>query len=251
MTTSLNTLVKAAYELFAPYTIGKTLQLCKACCVTDAEEKALVETPLRQVSRDLMQNSYYESARNGSDRELWEMKHFLPRVLELVTNFEFPCHSTEITFTRLDLNKPEKWTGEEIRLLQDFALAFFNNCLIQYPLPSGDDLIDIVIMFGSAHFDLTDLLQAWENAATPASVLHLTRLVLYDVQNLGPKYAALVNPFSEKWVDKAVITWLQSEQVKQKFAQQLEVILLGNTLDEETAAEVSMAYELLPTVQSY
>ena len=239
-------IVSDAYALFAPYTIGRTLAVCKACCITDAEEAELVSTPLRQVSRNLLQNAYYESARNYSDQELWEMKHFLPRVLELVSGFEFPCHSTEITFTRLDLNRLDMWQPAEVALLNDFALIFFASCLNSYPLPSGDGLDDILVMFGLAHLDLKPLLLAWENADTAASLQHLAQLLVYGIQDYGRRLPRLTNAFSEAYVDEVVIGWLQAAQVKQKFARQIEALILSDhNLSEEAASKVSWAYDIL------
>jgi len=105
----LNELIEKASKIFESYKIGKTLAVCKACCVTDDEEAELVNSPLRTTTSNILWRAYYESARNFSDRELLEMKHFLPRVLELVNNFDVPCHSPEIVFTRLGLHKPEQW----------------------------------------------------------------------------------------------------------------------------------------------
>ena len=46
----LHKIIDAAYELFAPYTVGPALDVCKVCCVSDAEEQELLRTPLRAVS---------------------------------------------------------------------------------------------------------------------------------------------------------------------------------------------------------
>ena len=241
----LDKLLKQGYELFAPYAIGSTLRVCKACCVTEAEEKELVSTPLRQVSRSLLQNAYYESARDYSDQELREMKHFLPRVLELVSDFEFPAHSTEITFTRLDLDQPARWTAPEVAFLNAFARAFFQKCLRQYPLPDGSDLAEMLVMFGLAHFELGPLLQTWEDTATPASARHLTSLLCYGVQNLGAALPGLTDPFSEPHVDEVVAAWLHDERVRRKLADQLANLMRAEPLDELATTEVSVARELL------
>ena len=112
----LNEIVEKSYKLFESYTIGQTLDVCKRCCVSDADEALLVNTPLREVSSLVLRSGYFESARAYTDRELWEMKHFLPKVLELVSEFDFPCASTEEVFMRLELHKPERWTSEELQL---------------------------------------------------------------------------------------------------------------------------------------
>ncbi|MBK7885548.1 MAG: hypothetical protein IPJ81_18430 [Chitinophagaceae bacterium] len=42
-------IVQKSYELFEKYTIGKTLEVCKVCCVTDKQEKELANTPLMAI----------------------------------------------------------------------------------------------------------------------------------------------------------------------------------------------------------
>lgn len=128
------------------------------------------------------------------------MKHFLPRVLELVTQFEFPCHSLEITFTRLDLNQPDHWRPDERQLLAAFASAYFEVCLARYPLPAGDKLADILLMFGLAHFEVAPLLHAWETSRTVASLAHLTDLLVEGLSCSPPKPLQLSNPFTMPYV---------------------------------------------------
>lgn len=235
----LDELIEKSYQLFESYTIGKTLQICKGCCVTDEEEAELVNTPLRAVSSRLLWTAYYESARNYSDRELWEMKHFLPRVLELVNNFDFPCHSTEIVFKRLDLDKPEQWTKEEMQLLTDFSVLFFKKCLSYYPYsPDGDSIATYLVMFGIGHFDLNPILKEWENADNIESLLQFK-----DFLN-GIQYIS--NAFSEPFVNEVIIKWLNDKDVRNKFLMKIEYeIMNNNSLGQETISELSWTYELL------
>lgn len=242
---TLPELVEAAYQLFAPYTIGSTLSVCKACCVSEAEEQALVSTPLRRISRQLLDDAYYASARNYSDQERWEMKHFLPRVLELVTQFEFPCHSLELTFVRLDLNQPDHWHPGERQLLAAFASAYFQACLARYPLPAGDKLADILLMFGLAHFEVTPLLRAWATSRTVASLAHLTDLLVDGLSYSPLKPLQLSNPFTEPYVDQQLAAWLRDPAVQASLQEQVAYALCHQALPDELATRASWAYEVL------
>jgi hypothetical protein len=240
-------LIEKSYKLFENYTIGKTLQVCKACCVTDEEESELTNTPLRTISSNLLDRAYYFSARNYSDSELWEMKHFLPRVLELVNKFDFPCQSTEIVFTRLDLDKIEKWTKEEMQLLTDFSVLFFKKCLSFYPYsPDGDSIETYLTMFGIAHFDLKPILTAWEDEKNIESLLQFKVFVLNGIEYKVQEPYKLINPFSKPFVDEIVIKWLNDKNVKSKFSAKIENEIINNkNLSQETIAELSWTYELL------
>ena len=245
--TALNELIEKSYQVFKNYTVGKTLDVCKACCITDAEERELVNTPLRLVSRTLLQNSYYESARRYSDQELHEMKHFLPKVLELVADFEFPCHSTEITFTRLDLDQPEKWSSQEIQVLIDFSVAFFKKCLAVYPVPKGEEIAGILIMFGIGHFNLAPILHEWLHAANPESTLHLKDFLVNEVEYKRQNAHKLTNPFSTADVDKCVADWLNNAAVKHIFSRKTQILLTTDNrhFDEETTAQLIWVNELM------
>jgi hypothetical protein len=241
----LHDLIEAAYSLFAPYALGTTLSVCKACCVSDAHEQALLRAPLREASQQVLSDGFFVSARDNSDQERWEMKHFLPRVLELATQFEFPVHSVEITLIRLDLNQPAHWPAAERQLLAAFARTYFEACLTIYPLPEGHQLSDILIMFGLAHFDLTPLLHSWATANTPTSLAHLADLLLDELDNTPPKVLKLSNPFSTSFVDQQLRAWLSDPAVRATLLGQVEQTLLNQPLPDEEATRLSWAYDVL------
>ncbi|MBF9221631.1 hypothetical protein [Hymenobacter ruricola] len=247
MAPGLHEIIDAAYQLFAPYMLGSTLDVCKACCVTDAEEQELLRTPLRTVSAAVLDAGFFSSARSGSEREHWELKHFLPRLLELVAQFDFPMHSTEITFSRLELHRAAQWTDPERTLLQTFAEVFFVQCLGEYPLPGGASLTELLIMFGLGHFDLAQLLAAWAAARSQSSALHTKDFLLREIQ-FGRVGLQLLNPFSEPHINTAVAAWLNEAAVPQQLAQQLEYhVLHDSALNNDTLNELSWAYEVLQT----
>jgi hypothetical protein len=242
---ALYDLIEAAYVLFAPYTLGATLSVCKVCCVSDAQEQALLRAPLREVSRQVLSDGLFTSAQDHSDQERWEMKHFLPRVLELATRFEFPVHSVEITFSRLKLDQPAHWPAAERQLLATFARTYFEACLARYPLPDGNQLTDIFIMFGQAHFELTPLLHSWATANSTTSLAHLADLLLYELEYTPPKAVKLRNPFATPHVDQQLRAWLSDPDVRATLGAQMEQVLLYQQLPDEEATHLSWAYDVL------
>lgn len=264
MDQALQAIIRDAYALFAPYTIGRTLDVCKLCCVTDAEEKELVETPLPVISADLFAQAYYASAHGHSESELWQMKHFLPRVLKLVGEYEFPTYSVELTFQRLDLNQPAWWTAPERELLAAFALAYFRQSLARYPLPMGESLDVLLVMFGSAHFDLEPLLQAWASQPGLTALLHLKDLVLRELHLNALSGPSLANAFATPLVSATVGDWLRCEPTRAFFTNAIEHILLNDdyrlaeadaaqlSLDDDAdAARLSLDYELAQLSLAY
>lgn len=242
---ALHDLIEAAYVLFAPYTLGTTLCVCKACCVSDAQEQALLRTPLREVSRQVLSDGFFASARDYSDQERWEMKHFLPRVLELATQFEFPVHSVEITFTRLDLDQPPHWPAAERQLLVAFARTYFEACLTIYPLPDGHQLPDIFLMFGLAPVELPPLLHSWATANSLSSLAHLADLLLDELDDTPPKARRLRNAFSTPHVDQQLQAWLSDRGVRATLVAQVAQALVYQQLPDEEATRLSWAYDVL------
>lgn len=241
----LDEIVEKSYKLFESYTIGQTLDVCKRCCISDADEARLVNTPLREVSSSVLRSGYFESARAYTDRELWEMKHFLPRVLELVSNFDFPCASVEEVFIRLELHKPERWTSEELQLLQDFSVEFFKKCLSYYPYsPDGDDISTYLTMFGVAHFSLKPILDAWIEAENIESTLQFKDFTSNEFNNPTSSYFETQN--EEESINKTISNWLNDTIVQRKFSIKIKQVLAENkSLDAETMQELSLVKELL------
>ena len=72
-------------------------------------------------------------------------------------------------------------------MLATFARTYFEACLALYPLPDGNQLTDIFIMFGRAHFELTPLLHNWATANSPTSLAHLADLLLDELDDTPRK----------------------------------------------------------------
>ncbi|GGD60194.1 hypothetical protein GCM10011514_25170 [Emticicia aquatilis] len=241
----LEEVIEKSYKLFESYTIGQTLDVCKRCCVSDADEARLVNTPLREVSSSVLRAGYFESARAYTDRELWEMKHFLPRVLELVSNFDFPCVSVEEVFLRLELHQPKRWTSEELQLLQDFSVEFFKKCLSYYPYsPDGDDISTYLTMFGVAHFPVRPILDAWTNAENTESTLLFKDFVINEFNYQTSSYFETQN--ENETFNEIVSNWLNDAAVKSKFSIKIDSILAEHqNLDADVIQESRLVKELL------
>lgn len=174
------------------------------------------------------------------------MKHFLPRVLELVNNFDFPCHSPEIVFSRLGLEKTEYWPSEERQLLHDFSLLFFRKCLSIYPSPSYESIDTYLVMFGSAYFDLNLLLTEWKNTKTLTSLLHFKDLVWHRLKYQAQIPIKLNNAFSEPFVNTIILDWLSNKNTKKTFSVRIENEIVNNErLSQENLNELSWIYEML------
>jgi len=240
----LEEIIEYSYKLFEKYTIGSTLDVCKRCCVSDADEAILINTPLREISSSDLRVGYFASARSYSYQELLEMKYFLPRILELVSNFDFPCNSVEEVFLRLALNTPERWTNEELQLLSDFSVEFFKKCLSYYPYsPDGDDISTYLTMFTVANFQLKPILDTWAATENIESTLQFKDFFIQEFNNQASTY------FQSEEVEelnKTVSNWLNDAAIKNRFLGKIDKILSENSnLDTDSIQELSLVKDLL------
>ncbi len=240
----LEEIIEYSYKLFEKYTIGSTLDVCKRCCVSDADEAILINTPLREISSSDLRVGYFASARSYSYQELLEMKYFLPRILELVSNFDIPCNSAEEVFLRLELHKPEYWTNKELQLLSDFSVEFFKKCLSYYPYsPDGDDISTYLTMFAVANFQVKPLLDAWVATENIESTLQFKDFFIQEFNNQASTY------FQSEEVEelnKTISNWLNDASVKNRFLGKINKILSENSnLDADSIQELSLVKDLL------
>jgi hypothetical protein len=240
---SITLIIEEGYLLFSEYTISGSLDVCKVCCVSDEEERLLVSTPLRKISKNVM-GYYYNSARCESEKELLEMKHFLPRVLELLSVFEIPCHSAEILMQPLRMRETAYWPAEETELLQRFSETFFADCLERYPLPGMAGIDEYIVMFGLAPLNLKGILNTWLHTDSINSLLHLNELMMQGMIYDGYTPYKLNNSFKDVYSDNTVTEWLRSAEVKGHFAAAAEKLILSGAAGENEA-ELSILYELL------
>jgi hypothetical protein len=242
----LTEIIEEAYRLFSNYKTIRPLDICTVCCMTPEAEERLATLPVKLIPCKLL-SEYNDGARSEKTR-IEEIKHFLPKYLELIGKFEFPSHSTELSFSRLTPFNKFEWTNNELTLLEQFSQEFFELCVSYYPIPSFSDKIDtILIMFWRANFvNILDLLTIWKNNTSKESLLHLRDFVFngfvqYDQSKLN-------NPFGDKKLADILRNWLDNEEVKETFAKAIEeMIVEKNELTTTDSNELIMTYEILKT----
>lgn len=87
MIRDLQEIVDESYDLFGRYSVSNSLDVCTACCVSPGEMKALLNRRLREILSETL--GVWNDAAKSDRPDLREFKHFLPRLLDLVSQFEF------------------------------------------------------------------------------------------------------------------------------------------------------------------
>jgi hypothetical protein len=205
----------------------------------------LASLPVRQIPKDIL--AEYNDGAKPEKTTVEEVKHFLPRYFDLVGQFEFPTHSTELSFSRIIPFDKAEWTKEELELLNQFPKEYFKHCLSIYPIPSFNDRIDtILIMFWKAGFNISNLLTIWETEKTKESALHFRDLHFHGFDQYNQ--TKLFSAFGDKELADILRTWLDTDKVKNNFADTIEVLILEkNDLEDTEINELSLLYEIIRT----
>jgi hypothetical protein len=214
----LDKIIETAYRIFAAYPVPQTLEA--SLPPGDESPARLRVLDVREISDELLWR--YHLASHAAKAPAEEVKHFLPRYLEIVSHFQFEHFWTEIALNRLALIGDE-WTLEERELLDNWAKAFFAHCLSQYhddkfspAAPHIENIADIIIMLAHGGFSLAPLLESWAKDESLAALLHYKDLLLWGF-NEG--MSSLENSFAED--DQALFStlaiWVQQPDVVEHF----------------------------------
>ncbi|MBK9381586.1 MAG: hypothetical protein IPN39_09675 [Chitinophagaceae bacterium] len=241
----LTEIIDKSYGLFAKYNPKKPLDICTDCCMKPEDEAKLASLPVRQIPKDLLAD--YNDGAKPNKTTIEEVKHFLPRYLDLIAQFQFPTHSAELSFSRLIPFDKTEWTKQELDLLNQFTIDYFKHCLSIYPLPSFNDRIDtILIMLWKAGFNVGNLLTIWESEKTKESALHFRDLHFHGFDQYNK--TKLCSTFGDKELADILRTWLDTEKVKQNFADTIELLIIeASNLADTDINELNLLHDIIRT----
>lgn len=236
----LKSLIEEAYTLFT-YPVNGGLTVCKPCCISLEQERELISTPVRELSRALVYD-YLDAVHY--DEIGYEIKHFLPRILEFLvlleietgfgTDVNFIRHSTEITLDKCHFKRPV-WSVRELDFMHRFSYEFIKN------IPSNDILIDYILMFDLAELPTKHLLELWQEMLPNnfKALEHFEKMMRYEVE--GGFYH---NAFSENpEFNNQVSDWIKSPNLREVVLESIEKYYFENpNLDEETAYYFDVLY---------
>lgn len=160
-------LVSALYEAFSRYRLNPPLDVCRCdACVSPETERALLTTPLKQISPELLSEFTNSAKTPGSETE---MKYFLPRYFELL--FEGKSVSSialECSLNRLGYFDWKLWPTKERELVEAALKALVEAASLPgFPI-AIDDFESLLVMIaragGKPSQILRELIQAGDRA---------------------------------------------------------------------------------------
>ncbi len=232
--------IRKLYRVFKSYRVLRHPEGCP-CCVSKADKRRLFSKPLEELTADDLSRFAWKALTTWGTVE--DLKHFLPRLVELIAADDRPSWDLEILFGKLRLAEWEAWPEGERQALGEFLNAIWFHCL---SLESGSDWLDELLCgLGRAANDLSPYLKLWTECKMRTAYDHLAQYVDCNSARLL-KRRHLANSF---WSDAEpqmtqVIDWLTSPRTIER----LETLFAENP-DASFSDALAAAIDRLSTLQ--
>jgi len=183
---AMNHAVEQVYAAFGQYRApGHLLDVCTFCCMDAALEKEMRCLPLPQLTARHFYE--YNTSAKSEVQPGDEIKYFLPRMLELLSQGAELHHSTELYLDRLGRCEADALSVRERAAIDAFAWVFFAEGLQQHHWQTqapgrfmGSNAFDILLMFDLGGIALEPLLAHWLQAQSPGATLHYVNASYWD-----------------------------------------------------------------------
>jgi len=200
--------INKAYQIFSKYKLNEELDVCTKCCVTQTEKQKLETENLRQIPFQLIY--IHNTAATSIKPPIKEFKYFLPRYLELISINKFPSHSVELSLKRFEKYTIEEFEKDELNIIEEFCINYFNQILSHYPCPNEETIDSILIMLSKTNCNIMKILSNWKNDNSETGNQHFTDLVN---RALSQKSNKLSNPFSSSKLNITIEKWLNDDKL--------------------------------------
>jgi hypothetical protein len=228
---SCNQALEALYTTFASYPLRHPIVGCP-CCVSVADQKRLESHALRQLdSNDLARFSWKAMTTWGDENDF---RHFLPRVLELLSDARERRNLPElfVIFGKLRYGHYQSWPQQEQGAIIDYLLLLWQRILDSHPGGGEDSLLasDYLEALLAGIDDLAPFLDAWHDRRQPSSLCHLAELILHH---------AWKDPFAQH---TQILTWLRDRRTREMLEEGFYAVMDEVWVDDLGAAADMLAW---------
>jgi hypothetical protein len=195
----LGAAVESLYQVFGRYPLPARIDYCDHC-VTPDQAAALHRVPLRELSGDQLGTYAWKSFSTWGD--LPDFKHFLPRLLELLTAGQLD--DPWIVLHKIGLRWQE-WPADERAAVEAHLRAWWRGTLTRFPAPF--DAATMLMAIGATELDIDPFLADWETASTESAARHLAEYVRQGDPAPGATFERwLAGPAPTRMLEAAVAT---------------------------------------------
>ena len=221
---NMKKMIKEAYEIFAHDLNGK-LTVCTPCCVSEENVEKLIKTPVKELSRELMQE--YLNAVNYDETGL-EIKHFLPKIIEFIVKHAEIRLDTSLILDKCNFER-EIWNGTELDFMYRFSKEFMMEILKTNPKTARMENFSVYMtMFNLGGLKTEHLfdIEMWKKASEDINALwHFEEMMYsYTKDYTYYSYAFSSNPeFNEQ-----MNLWMNSREIARVFIPVIEKYYFEN-----------------------
>lgn len=244
MSEEMRLLIEDAYRLFDKPIGNRLMSVCTDCCISKECEKQLLNTPVRELSRELIYD--YLDAAYRDKNVLNEVAHFLPRILELLASYQYIRHSTEIILEKCYFESPY-WNHQQQDFIKRYSTQFITDILKNSTADMCiDNAMKYIVMFSVSGLETAYLFSLWEEMATtyPYALEHFEIMMYYDTKN----YSTYQNCFSNNpKFNQQVNEWINSPRLAKKLLPLIENYYFknSNSFDEMMSYRWNTLYDVL------
>lgn len=205
---NLSAAIERVYAVFARYPLNPDMDACLCGCISADDKQRLYSKPLRLLSADDLWKYAFKAMTTWGDEV--DLKHFLPRVFQLLVNSpdEFP--DGEALFGKLTLANWQDWPRNEQQAALEYLQALWSWVIVALSSDGYGTGVDLYICaIGQAVDDLRPFLQVWQDTEHAIAVENLAEFVNYNAPAINDQ-RKLANAFwSERPVQmQQVLDWV-------------------------------------------
>ena len=230
MATSLNKAIEnlyAAFESYSANAVDIKVNSCD-CCVNDQEIRDITIKPLRELTEDNL--GHLSRSAISTFGSVDHYKHFLPRILDLMTQPGSDLLGDFTCFEKLNYGEWETWPEAEQKAIHDYFEAFWET-IIHHPKATTDQINETLFIL--LYYDFNErVFIEWGKSNSLLSTLIIVNNVLNGwCRDINNHIDDLKN-------------WLYSDEVLNKLERAFFV-----SEDLEIANRISIVYTILEKKQ--
>lgn len=240
METKLKNIIDNAYKIFNYPKPQSIENVCTECCLNKNDARLLLTTDLQLIPVELI--CEYNDGAQALDYDRNEFKYFLPRYLELISQFQFTSAvDVSLSLKNLNLSTKEFWTNpEEFKCINEFAKLFFEKCLTTDEFYKEAYLLDIINMLHVSGIDVKPLFQIWLEDLNNFSIIHLEQMI---TDNFNYRGKINTNGFIDSELNALIENWVITN--KKIISVTIENHIMASTLKEEQLQKLGYFYDTI------
>ncbi len=204
MVSELKQAIENLYETFSVYPLKPTMEACP-CCVSSIEKGKIHTKQLRTLNEEDLERYVFKAMSTWGSVE--DFKHYLPRILELLSTGDF-MYDVSLIVNKLEYGNWRNWTENERNSILEFMFVWWRELIKNLPYFHKEAFIGIYKL----SMDIDNLLKAWEIDFANNSFRNYVELVhdyFNDLMNKQKEFRELEASSIQK-----IVNWIKTNSAK-------------------------------------